>query len=277
MVFLSFRFNFRTVALGILVAVAPLASSVSGQDSRLVKTMCIIDAVERHEGRGGLAEMFAHMVHFEPSCDDGRGCMMPLQKRTRVYDIVNHSLHSDSISDTSVTMADLESSGQVREITGLDHGRVILDRGDVPAPDQFEMVYVQTVDDILAHSGLPVSTFSQDIKEGEICEMKIEISDPDKPQIARLYRDFNATPEDAVICTRTAFLRQLGLRTWPKGETSFFDEGPYAIPADPPVYHRFSVRDVIMLDLLYLPAFKSGMSVDESKQITEKLIQEQCN
>lgn len=220
--------------------------------------------------------LVGHMAHTSELCEDGKGinCEIALAKREKPFFLTTDdalSIDLATIVGTNVVYTaeflsafagpSLDLKQKVEKHESIVH--LILIEADEPA-NAYASAYPELLERFVATDAWPCAAVNS-VWQGELVEYSEVWIKADIGDVA------------IANCVKEELYNASGVPGDPIGLASLFSPTRFSGEAlDPPIYEGFSLRDGIVLRLVYDPRMKIGQSREETERIAGELIEAQC-
>ncbi|MGC3940937.1 hypothetical protein ACOTTU_24320 [Roseobacter sp. EG26] len=231
---------------------------------------------EHHSGHD-FPFLVGHMAHTSELCEDGKSinCEIALARREKPYFVTTDGALPIDIATivgtnfvytaeflSAFTGPSLDLKPKVEKHESIVH--LILIEADEPA-NAYSSAYPQFLERFVATEAWPCAAVNS-VWQGELVEYSEVWIKADIGDIAM------------ANCIKEEFYNASGVPGDPIGLASLFSPTRFSGAAlDPPVYEGFSLRDGIVLRLVYDERMKNGQSRSETERLAGEIIETQCN
>lgn len=253
--------------------------STQGQlSAQLSENECdFIEAYEHHNSGHDFPLLVGHMAHTSELCEDGKGinCEIPLARRERPFFLTtiqalpidlativgtNVAYTAEFLSTFAGPSLDVKPKVERHE----SRVRFILIEPDEPA-NTYSSAYPQFLERFVATDAWPCAGVNS-VWQGELVEYSEVWIKADIGDVAM------------ANCVKEELYNASGVPGDPIGLASLFSPTRFSGQAlDPPVYEGFSLRDGIVLKLVYDARMQNGQPRADTERIAGEIIEAECN
>lgn len=253
-----------------------LSTAATAQEAvQLSSEECdVIDAYNEHYTDHDFPFLVGHMANSSELCEIGINCEISLAKREKPFVLTTDGKIPVDLA-TLIAPNLLHTAEFLKAFAGLNFEiKQKVDRSD----SRVHLILIEAGDVGIAYSSVHSKLLKGFIATDNLHCMGVNSVWKDASiEYSEVWIKTNIGEAALANCVKEEIYNAAGVPSDPIGEASLFSPTPFSgEKLEPPLYERFSVRDRIVMQLVYDERMKNGQSKADTERVASEIIKAQC-